>query len=347
MMQPPRHDEAIRFYTAAVALRPDNSMYHNSLGNVLWLRGRQDEAVVEYRTANRLDPKNAHALTNLGNALFQQGKLDEAVTAYRAVLQMDTASSAARAITQNNLGVALGEQGKLEEACDAYRAATRLDPRYANAHFGLGWALLERGQFREAADAFKRAREILAPGDLRINSWERARQRAERLRLVAGDLDAILAGRKQPVDGQGIEFAQVCLYRQHPAAAARLFRQAFTAAAALVDRNRFEAALAAALAGAGKGKDATGATEQQRADWRAQALQWLRADLQAWTKKADSGTVEERQAAARQLRVWQNHAAFIPFRDEAERRKWPEGERTAWSRFWADVAAVIDRAETR
>ena len=42
--QPPQHEEAIRFLTVAVALRPDSPGVRYNLGNALALAGRLDEA---------------------------------------------------------------------------------------------------------------------------------------------------------------------------------------------------------------------------------------------------------------------------------------------------------------
>ncbi|MDP1806769.1 MAG: tetratricopeptide repeat protein, partial [Acidimicrobiales bacterium] len=62
-------DEAARFYTAAVVLRPDSAGARLNLGVTLVKLSRLDQAVAEYREANRLRPDYAEPHTNLGIAL--------------------------------------------------------------------------------------------------------------------------------------------------------------------------------------------------------------------------------------------------------------------------------------
>ena len=64
--QPPQHEEAIRFLTVAVALRPDSPGVRFNLGNALAGAGRLDEAIVAYRQAIGLKPDYAMAHFKLG-----------------------------------------------------------------------------------------------------------------------------------------------------------------------------------------------------------------------------------------------------------------------------------------
>ena len=64
--QPPQHEEAIRFLTVAVALRPDSPGVRYNLGIVLADAGRRDEAIVAYRQAIGLKPDYAMAHFKLG-----------------------------------------------------------------------------------------------------------------------------------------------------------------------------------------------------------------------------------------------------------------------------------------
>jgi serine/threonine-protein kinase len=377
-LRPPRFDEQVRFYTAATALQPGNSTVHNNLGcalqqqgmpgeaiaeyrtalrcqpdnggahynlgSVLWQQGQRDEALAEFRTALRLNPNNAYAMLGLGNGLYEQGKLDEAVAWYQSALRLKPRD----AYLRNNLGSALWQQGKLDEAVAEFRTALRWSPQHVSAQYNLGGAFLARGAFKEGRAAYLQARELLAPSDPRRKIFEDDIQRAERLEVLGRQLDDIVQGRKRPVNAEeGATYAVVCMYGQHPAAAARLFRDAFVAAPGLVEDNRLEAAQVAARAGVGQGEDATSVTEEQRAVWRAQARDWLRAEFEAQAIQAVGNKAERRQAAARQLRLWQSHLDFAGLRDEAELKKLPQDEQTVWRQFWADVAAAADRAEKR
>jgi serine/threonine-protein kinase len=70
---PPQRDEAVRFLTTAVALRPESSGALNNLGIVLAGKGQVDEAIACYQKATTLDAKYAQAHFNLGIALAGRG----------------------------------------------------------------------------------------------------------------------------------------------------------------------------------------------------------------------------------------------------------------------------------
>jgi serine/threonine protein kinase len=155
----PRHEEAVRFYTAAVALRPQSPGARLNLGRSLSLQGKQDEAIAQFRQALQINPHYAGAHTNLGIALAKQGKEDEAFAEYRRALEIDPRQADAH----TNLGIALAKQGKQEEALAEFRQALEIDPEHAAAPYNLGLVDVERvhqwnsrGHFFAAAEAMRR-----------------------------------------------------------------------------------------------------------------------------------------------------------------------------------------------
>ena len=156
LSRPPHHDEAIRHYTAALALRPRSAVVRYNLGNVLKNQGRLDEAIACYRRALELDPKCARAHTNLGNALRAQGQLDEAIICLHRAIDLDPQLAPAHM----NLGIALKAQGRLDEAIASYREAIALNPQVAMAHYNLGIALQSQRNFDEAVACYRRAIEL-------------------------------------------------------------------------------------------------------------------------------------------------------------------------------------------
>ena len=82
-------------------------------------------------------------------------------------------------------------------------------------------------------------------------------------------------------------FPELCQYKKLYGTSVRYWRDAFTARPPLADDpklgHRFNAACAAAMAGAGKGDDDPKPDDDARARLRGQALDWLRADLTAWS----------------------------------------------------------------
>jgi tetratricopeptide (TPR) repeat protein len=144
--RPPRLEEAIRFYTAAVALRPQSPGAWLDLGYALGNRGKVDEAIVCARKAIRLQPDSSLAHFNLGNGLQNKGEVNEAMREYREAIRLDPNY----AKPHNNLGRALAEQGKLDEAMAHFRQAIRLDRGHATAHANLGGALRLKQRLDEA-----------------------------------------------------------------------------------------------------------------------------------------------------------------------------------------------------
>jgi tetratricopeptide (TPR) repeat protein/tRNA A-37 threonylcarbamoyl transferase component Bud32 len=148
-----RSTDAVRYLTAAVALRPDSPGAHLNLGYALERRGEPTEAAAEYRRALDLDAKYSAAHNNLGNVLLRLGKADEGLAAYRRALALSPRDP----MSQANIGHALLEQGKAEEAAAAQRRALEFDRRYVPAHVGLGNALAELGQMDKALAAYRQA----------------------------------------------------------------------------------------------------------------------------------------------------------------------------------------------
>jgi serine/threonine protein kinase/tetratricopeptide (TPR) repeat protein len=152
--RPPNLDEAIRFYTAAVALRPDSPGLRLNLGNALGQQGKLEEANDEYRASLRIAPHYAAPRCNLVDNLIALGKDEEAESVALEAVRLFPESAAAHA----NLARALRKLGKTHEADTAFREAVRLDPSLQSAHRQAAINLFAKGRHEESLEAF---REIL------------------------------------------------------------------------------------------------------------------------------------------------------------------------------------------
>jgi serine/threonine-protein kinase len=157
---PPQPDEAIRFFTAAVALRPQSPGIRLKLGNALVQNGRRGEAIAAYQKAIELKPDFALAHCNLGGQLSDVGRLDEAIAACHRAIELKADFAGA----YRNLGFALLRKGQrdkvpaaFQEAATACRKAIELKPDFDEAHFDLGNVRLAQGQLNEASAAFQDA----------------------------------------------------------------------------------------------------------------------------------------------------------------------------------------------
>jgi serine/threonine protein kinase/Tfp pilus assembly protein PilF len=337
---------AIAAYRKAIELDPKDALAHTNLGAALRANGDVEGAIAAYRKAIELDPTHAIAHYNLGNALSDQGHVDGAIAAFRKVIELDPKD----AMAHLNLGKSLYTKEDVEGAIAAYRKAIELDPEYALAHCNLGLALRTQGHFADALASLRRGHELGShqPGS-RTPSAQWVRE-TERLVELEAKLAALLKGELQPANaGERLEYAQVCLIKKFHAGAARLYIDAFAADPKLADDlnagHRYAAARSAALAGCGQGQDAAKLDDKERAGWRRQALDWLRADLKARTALLERHP-QTKDAAARALAHWQTDPDLAGVRDETAVKKLPADEQPAWRQLWADVAALRKRAET-
>lgn len=181
------HDAALTLIARAIDLKPEHSVYHTNLAQVLKTTGRRDEAIAQYRHALmqdstnldahnqlgvllgecgdfgaqeeqyrailRLAPDNVDAQFNVANLLVRRQRLDEAVATFRRVLQYRPDFAAA----YNNLGSALSELSAFEDGERCYRRALHLTPEFAEAHNNLGILLSKLGRTQEAEECLRRA----------------------------------------------------------------------------------------------------------------------------------------------------------------------------------------------
>jgi serine/threonine protein kinase/tetratricopeptide (TPR) repeat protein len=339
--RPPRYEEAIRFLTAAVALRPRSPGALLNLGIVLERIGRFDEAAALFRQAIALEADYAAAHHHLGNVLLVQGRLDEAIAAFREALKRrpDWAE------THFNLGNALGNKGERDEAIAAYRRVLELKSDDAEAHCNLGSALRDQGKFVQALAEFQQGHEL----GIRRPRWPypSAQWVRECRRLIELDnqLPAILRGEAQIANAaERGEYAQLCFYKKRYLTAVRFWADAFDADPKLADdlasARRENAARAATLAAAGQGVDASRLDDKERIRWRKQALQWLREDLTAQAKRLESRRPQDRLLVRQRLWNWECEHELASLRDPAAVALLPADEQQTCRQFWAAVEAL-------
>jgi serine/threonine-protein kinase len=157
--------EAVGYFRAALALRPEAIAVWNDLGRALVYCGRLDEAIDHYQQALQINPRFAYFHNNLGAALHDKGRLDKAIDHYEQALHIDPNYAPAH----YNLGRALQDQGRLDEAIDHYEQALHLDPNYAPAHYNLGVALTAKGRLDEAIDHCQQAL-LIDPKDAKAHT---------------------------------------------------------------------------------------------------------------------------------------------------------------------------------
>ena len=132
-LTPPRREEAVGYYRAALALRPNSPGVWNNLGVELHALGRPAEAGVAYRKAVELQPDYFYAWNNLGNALSAQAKFAAAEEALQKARDLWPEYPEAH----NNLSAVLNDQGRFVEAEAEARKAVELAPHMPQPRVAL------------------------------------------------------------------------------------------------------------------------------------------------------------------------------------------------------------------
>jgi serine/threonine protein kinase/tetratricopeptide (TPR) repeat protein len=338
-----KKDEALAALRKAAKLDPALFTAHFNLGSVLADLGKLDEAAVAYRRALELDPTSTDALQCLGIVLGQEGKLEEAV----AELEKAIALRPNDARAHGNLASALLLQGKIEEAIAERRRAVEIEPDHAVHHGSLANTLRDSGQLAEALVSFKRCHELGS----RDRGWQYPSAGwitdCEKLIELEGRLPRVLAGEESLVDGEErLAFADLAYRTRRFDLAARFFEEALAAGPGLANEppgvHRYNAACAAALAGAGEGRDAGMLDGEARARRRAQALAWLRAELAEAASRWEKDTAA-RAGVVRALRHWLRDPDLKGLRDGDRMSALPPEEREECAGLWRDVEELLRR----
>jgi protein O-mannosyl-transferase len=153
---PPRRDEAVSQFRAAIRTYADDGQVHFNLGTTLMELGHLDEAADELRTAVTLAPGYAEAYGNLGVVFQKLGRTDQARDAYARALDIKPDLTPIRA----NLTVVLNQLGQHDAAMAQLHArdhvgATSAMP--ADASIELGNAAAASGDFAGAVAYYRDA----------------------------------------------------------------------------------------------------------------------------------------------------------------------------------------------
>ncbi len=274
----------------------------------------------------------------------------------RAVELVDRAAALApksphldNAYVQFAQGLAEYRQGRPERAIgfledSAGRLVNRPGPRLVLA--------MARHRTGSTGEARKTLAEAVLAYDWRATAadhttaWVSHALRREAEGLILPDLPAFLAGTHQPrTNDERLALLGVCQFANRTHAAARLYRDAFAADPRLAEDDpsgiRSNAAGYAAQVGCGRGADAAGVGEAERARWRSQAREWLRADLAAGVRGADAAPAAARGALRRKLLSWRAEPDLAGLRESADLEKLPPDERKDCQALWGEVSAAI------
>jgi Flp pilus assembly protein TadD/ADP-heptose:LPS heptosyltransferase len=148
-----KFEEAAASFERAVALEPSKSDHHNSLGAAYAKLRRLAEAEASFRRVLEIEPRSHAALGNLGLCCFEQGNREAAESTYRSLVAL-----APKAIEPKiKLANVLRSGDKKAEAIELFREVVRLQPKHVDALNTLGILLEETGKPTEAVEVYRQA----------------------------------------------------------------------------------------------------------------------------------------------------------------------------------------------
>ena len=373
-----RLDEAVDEYREVIRLLPSDAMVHHSLGIVRHHQGRVNDEIAEFRTAVRLQPDNPEFHTGLaaslslhvrladaiaalqetirlmpdaaevhfelGGYLEQEGRLDDAIDQYQQTIRIAPDNVDAH----YNLAHLLKKRGRIDQAVAECRETIRLKPDFAEGHGTLAFLLQCQGQYGESLVEYERGHELGSKrGDWLYPSAKWVEQ-ARRLVRIEPKAAALLRGEAAPADAtEYLDLALIAHNKRMYATAADLWTKAFAIDSKLANdpiiQDRYNAASAAAMAGCGKGIEQPSLDEPAKAKLRRQALDWLKADLAAWSKIGTTGPSRDRDNAQKNLQFWKTDIDLAGVRDQGGLAILPEVERADWQALWLDVDRLLTK----
>ncbi len=154
------HAQAVQSMRAAIAGRPDDALYHNTLVTNLIEQNDLDGAIETLRRATQLDPEFGVAFYNLGLAYMHSARPADAAIALRRCVELIPRHGSARTL----LADILRAGGQTDEAVAEFRKILADSPTSGVAWWGL--ANLKTVPLRDAdLEAMRKARGSAADSD--------------------------------------------------------------------------------------------------------------------------------------------------------------------------------------
>jgi len=143
-------EEAMRFYTKAVQMKPDYKQALYNLANLYRDAGNLKIAVALYGRLLHFHPKYAMGYLNMGLIFNALGDQQRARQFYLKVIALDPDNGDA----YFNLGYLNESQGELREAVNYYEKSVEVAPKNAEAYYNLGNVYASLGQNGEAIASY-------------------------------------------------------------------------------------------------------------------------------------------------------------------------------------------------
>jgi tetratricopeptide (TPR) repeat protein len=155
-VHPPRYDDALRYYTAALAVRPQSVPAHRLVAETLQVKGALDEAIAEYSRVIELTPKGAGAWNTRGAAYWHMHLYDKALADFNQSIELAPKASAG----WHWRGLAYVQLHQYDKAIGDYNQAIELGPKVGNAWGARAQAYMQLHQYEKAIADYSKEIEL-------------------------------------------------------------------------------------------------------------------------------------------------------------------------------------------
>ncbi len=150
-------EHAIGYLKTLLALYPDDSVTHVSLGRTYAQMGRVPEALAEYKEALRIDPRFVLAYANVGATyLYQMGDVASALPVCQKILQLDPGNAWA----QDCLGWSYFAKNELPQAQAAFEKAVAANPQATLSRYRLAHTHRLQGHYQQAIETLLQIQKV-------------------------------------------------------------------------------------------------------------------------------------------------------------------------------------------
>jgi tetratricopeptide (TPR) repeat protein/predicted Ser/Thr protein kinase len=347
---------------------------HDNLGNLLGATGQPDAARKAYEAALAIRQKLADAHPsvtrhqrnlatnhgNLGKLLSATGQPDAATKAFEAALPIQERLAREHPESPEYTS---DLAGTLHSMALIDVGAKRFDKARDRFQEAIVWqkkalaANPRNPQYREFVKYHLKGLIVTSQNMGRADLAAAAQRELDELNasdpnlaVLDARLAAVLRGESTKTNAERMVLAQRAYDTTQHAAAAKLWAEALEADPKVADdrqaQYRYNAACAATLAGCGQGTDNPAPDNTAKAKLRQQALDWLKAELAAWTKLLESGPPQARPVIVQTLLHWKADTDLAGIREPNASNALADAEREPWRALWAGVDALVVKAQT-
>lgn len=151
-----RWEEALTELDAALAINPNNAMWHAHRGYILEELDRWEEAATAYESSLEGEPGDPEVSVSLGVALSRLGRFGRALEVFNDLAKAQPDFEPAYC---HRIGV-YAELGRHEQAEEMFYLAQELDDACPHCFYSIGISLSARGQTERAAFCWRRVLEL-------------------------------------------------------------------------------------------------------------------------------------------------------------------------------------------